>query len=245
MSEIKSVRELPANPSLTHLRNQARDLQRAARSGEPDAIHRIRSSHPAPPQAFSDLTLRDAQLTVAREYGFAGWHDLQTEAGERMVEERDLHRWFGVQLNNGTWNRIDAAEIGPESPLEDREHFLYSAYASAFHWRNVGDAANTARGEHLISRVASAIGRFNLALHHARRCLEVIDANPDATEDWDRAFGLEALARALAGAGDPSASAARAEAEAATAAIADGGDRSVVEGELAREPWFGIAGPTE
>jgi hypothetical protein len=239
MSEA-SHRELPANPNLTHLRNQARDLQRAARGGELEAIERIRSSHPAPPQSFADLSLRDAQLTLAREYGFDGWHALQTEAGERMVSERDLHRWFGVQLNNGTWDLIDAADTGPHSPVEDREHFLYSAYASAFHWRNVGGAANSARGEHLISRAACAIGRFDLALHHARRCLEIIEANRDATEDWDRAFGLEALARAQAGAGDPQAPATRAEAEAATAAIADEADREIVEAELARPPWFGL-----
>ena len=37
---------------------------------------------------------------------------------------------------------------------------------------------------------------------HASRYLELIEAHPDLAEDWDRAFAHEAMARALAMAGD-------------------------------------------
>ena len=58
--------DLPAKPSLDHLRRQARDLLRAAQAGDTKAAGRIR--------AVSDvLTLANAQLAVAREYGFASW----------------------------------------------------------------------------------------------------------------------------------------------------------------------------
>ncbi len=55
---------LPTRPDLGHLRRQARDLLRAARSGDSAATSRI--------AAVSDgTTLAAAQLAVAREYGFA------------------------------------------------------------------------------------------------------------------------------------------------------------------------------
>jgi hypothetical protein len=51
--------DLPAKPSLDHLRRQARDLLRAARSGDTTAADRIRAVADA-------LTLASAQLAVAR-----------------------------------------------------------------------------------------------------------------------------------------------------------------------------------
>jgi hypothetical protein len=232
---------LPANPSITHLKKRARELQRAVRSGDPASIDRVRSSHPAPPSSFSTFTLRDAQLTIAREYGFEGWHQLNIVVGERMVDERDLHRWFGVQLNNSQWGRIEAGDISAASPLLDREQFLYSAFASAYHWRRVGTIANAARGEHLIARSAVLVGMPEVALAHARRCLSLVEDNRAVMADWDVAFALEALARAEAASGLEAAAAATLErAIAAAAVVADDEDRSIVQRELLREPWFGL-----
>ena len=52
--------DLPARPSLDHLRRQARDLLRAARAGDTTAAGRIRAVADA-------LTLASAQLAVARQ----------------------------------------------------------------------------------------------------------------------------------------------------------------------------------
>lgn len=259
-------KQLPANPNITHLKRQAKDLQAGVAASEPEALERVRTFHPrhapnpghskpgapgaAAPAVRADdgfdpgsFTLRDAQATLAREYGFDGWHQLNTEVGERMVDERDLHRWFGVQLNNGMWDSIEDPAVGPDTPREERELLLYSAYASAYHWRRVGDAANQARGEHLIARMAVKVGEAEIALRHARRCLELVETNTEVMADWDLPFAHEALARALAATGDRDAAVAhRAEAERLTAAVAGEGDRQVLQGELAREPWFGLIG---
>lgn len=238
------TRPLPANPNLTQLKRQAKDLQRAVRAGESPAVARVEAFHPGIELPAPEFSLRDAQVTLAREYGFDGWHQLSTEVGKRMVDERDLHRWFGVQLNNGMWDRIEDDTFGPDSPRSDRELMLYSAYASAYHWRNVGTVANTARGEHLISRMAVKIGEHELALRHARRCLELIEAHRDEMEDWDEPFAHEALARALAARGDLDAAVEhRRTAEQQTAALDDPDDRAVVEAELGRPPWFGLGDP--
>ena len=78
--------DLPARPDLGQLRNQAKDLLRAARNVEPDAIRRIGAvSH--------RMVLASAQLAVAREYGFASWPQLKTEVTRRdVLNSLDLGR---------------------------------------------------------------------------------------------------------------------------------------------------------
>ena len=63
---------LPQDPDLDQLRKQARELQRAARSGEPAALARLGRWYPEWP-APERLPLTAAQLVLAREHGFASW----------------------------------------------------------------------------------------------------------------------------------------------------------------------------
>lgn len=231
-----STTPLPAKASLSQLRMQAKDLRKAVTKGRPDAIERVRAHHPSYTNGF---TLRDAQLTIAREYGLASWPELMAKVATELVEGRELHRYFGVELNNETWDLLE--QIDETSPLLDQERVLYGAYAACLHWLEAGNEANHARGEHLIARVALRIGRVELGLEHARRCLQLIQNHPDQMGDWDEPFAREALARALAATGSPDQ--ARAElrrAEELTALVADPRDREVLLTELGKEPWFGL-----
>lgn len=77
-----STRSLPNNPSLDHLRGQARTLQRAVRAGDPKALALIVELHPRAnaeqnPVDPVALALADAQLVIARGYGFASWPRLR------------------------------------------------------------------------------------------------------------------------------------------------------------------------
>jgi hypothetical protein len=74
-------KSLPARPSLDSLRKQARKLARDVAAGDADALARVRT---VLPPADRPLTLRNAQLVIAREYGFAGWHDLIAEVSRRL-----------------------------------------------------------------------------------------------------------------------------------------------------------------
>jgi hypothetical protein len=65
-----------------------------------------------------------------------------------------------------------------------------------------GTTANRARSEWLCSRVYALLGRAEPSLHHARRCLELVESSPAEMEDWDIAGAYEALARANLAAGD-------------------------------------------
>ena len=153
-----------------------------------------------------------------------------------------MHRWFAVEFNNEVWDLLDAG-VGPGSPESDRDLVLYGAYASARHWAECGALHSSARAEHLIARAEVAVGEPAVALRHARRCLDLVLAHPDAVSDWDEPFAHEALARALAATGDPSGGAShRAEAVRLTAAVGDPLDREVLETQFTSGPWFGLDG---
>lgn len=67
---------LPDRPSMESIRKQAKALVRAVNAGETAALSLVRAHLSVPdPQ----VSLRDAQLVLAREYGFSGWADLQHE----------------------------------------------------------------------------------------------------------------------------------------------------------------------
>jgi hypothetical protein len=73
--------KLPARPSLDSLRKQAKKLARDINAGNAAAIARMRVQLP---QAELPLSQRDAQLLLAREYGFPGWKDLVQEVRQRL-----------------------------------------------------------------------------------------------------------------------------------------------------------------
>jgi GNAT superfamily N-acetyltransferase len=80
---IMPARDLPGDPSLEHLKNQARALQRRVRAGEEDALAAVREFHPRPAavtgesRGLAGFSLADAQLVIARQYGFASWARLR------------------------------------------------------------------------------------------------------------------------------------------------------------------------
>jgi hypothetical protein len=65
---------LPSHSSFESIRKQAKKLVRQFAAGGPDALARVHNYLPVP---IVPLSLRDAQLVLAREYGFAGWQDLR------------------------------------------------------------------------------------------------------------------------------------------------------------------------
>jgi hypothetical protein len=64
------TRKLPVRPDLRQLKRQAKDLLRALRKGDPDAIEELAAHHPTPPD---EAKLADAQLVLARSYQATSW----------------------------------------------------------------------------------------------------------------------------------------------------------------------------
>jgi hypothetical protein len=70
------VRLLPPTPNLEKQRKLAKALARNYWRGDLEAVERVRALHPNPP-APQVFALSDAQLVVARGYGFASWPQLK------------------------------------------------------------------------------------------------------------------------------------------------------------------------
>lgn len=66
------ARRLPVRPDLDQLKHQAKDLLRAIRRGEPEALADLTEFHPDAP-APADVKLADAQLVLARSYQAPSW----------------------------------------------------------------------------------------------------------------------------------------------------------------------------
>ena len=131
----------------------------------------------------------------------------------------------GVDLFNEVWRLIETRE--------DDDRMLHAAHASRFHWGEAPECRpeNLARGEWLVSRVYTVLGRAEPAIWHAHRCLD--HCEEAGLVDWDLAYAYEALARAYGLAGDPEATAWKQKARAAGDAIGDADDREHFEQDYA------------
>ncbi len=78
---MTTPKSLPARPSLESLRKQAKKLARDIAGGDAGAIARARAHLSTVDRR---VTQRNAQLVIAREYGFAGWQDLTAEVSKRL-----------------------------------------------------------------------------------------------------------------------------------------------------------------
>ena len=99
---MTTSKSLPPRPSLESLRKQAKKLARDRR-----------------------ITLRDAQLLIAREYGFAGWHDLTAEVSRRLGQ--------GLE-----WAAAQARRVIHDNDVERLKQLL-SDYPALLSWQGDGD----------------------------------------------------------------------------------------------------------
>ena len=67
-----SVRRLPVRPDLEQIHRQAKELLRAVRTGDADAMADLREHHPESIEPAA-AKLADAQLVLARTYGASSW----------------------------------------------------------------------------------------------------------------------------------------------------------------------------
>src|SRR5437867_898221 len=119
---MSAARDLPARPSLDSLRKQAKRLARDADAGNGEAIARV---HAQLPRAKFPLSNRDAQLVIAREYGFNGWPDLTAEVEKRLG--RGLE-WAASQ-----------AKVAIHDQDNDHLRALLAEYPALVSWRDDSD----------------------------------------------------------------------------------------------------------
>src|SRR6058998_481477 len=95
---MTASKSLPARPSLESLRKQAKKLARDR-----------------------SISLRDAQLALAREYGYAGWQDLTTEVSKRLGK--------GLE-----WAVAQAKRVIHDNDVEHLKQLL-AEYPALLSWR--------------------------------------------------------------------------------------------------------------
>lgn len=90
------TRELPENPDLEHLKNEAKALHRRVRAGDTGALEQVRELHPRmadpTPAQLARFSRADAQWVIARHYGLASWPKLRVYVELIGRFTRDPHR---------------------------------------------------------------------------------------------------------------------------------------------------------
>lgn len=117
---MPAYQPLPPRPNLEFERKTAKNLLRQLRGHEPEALARGRHGHPRLPETPQ---LSDAQLIIAREYGFSSWprlvqyfEDLERQRQSPYVIHSDSRREsyeprVGVLLTGYRERRASAARM--------------------------------------------------------------------------------------------------------------------------------------
>lgn len=114
------TKSLPPDPSLDHLKHQAKDLLDARRAGLPEALQRIREFHPRflrrsdKEIRAATFRLSDAQFTIAREHGYASWARLrQRVLAPTRADRTDLphHERIEDQAFRRAVDLLDAGDV--------------------------------------------------------------------------------------------------------------------------------------
>jgi len=118
---MTTSKSLPDRPSLQSLRKQAKKLARDIAAADAGAIARARAQLP---NVDLPLTQRNAQLVIAREYGYAGWQDLTAEVSKRLGE--------GLE-----WAAAQARRVIHDNDVERLKQLL-TEYPALLSWHGEG-----------------------------------------------------------------------------------------------------------
>ncbi|MFK7755262.1 MAG: ankyrin repeat domain-containing protein [Sedimentitalea sp.] len=124
---------LPARPSLENLKKQAKSLLKSVKSSETDALALVGPYFGDP----SDISLQQAQLVVARNYGFSSWtrlkNHVETGPADTPTTEQHANRFldlvclhYGPDNSRGSHNFEEAAALLKEHP-DIAQHSLHTA----------------------------------------------------------------------------------------------------------------------
>ena len=100
---------LPRSPNLDQLKHQAKDLLRAYRDGNDDAVREFRQ-HPRD-LSPEGAKLTDAQLILARRYSFDSWPKLRLEVAGRQLRRAVWDRNTIHDARNPTTSPVQAPDM--------------------------------------------------------------------------------------------------------------------------------------
>jgi ankyrin repeat protein len=106
------TRVLPKQPDLDQLKRQAKELLDAIRAGEPAAVAEAAARYPG--ADLKTFALHDAQLVLARVYGFQSWPRLRAYLSGGMIQPPEMESGLGRDV----WDTITAAAAGDTATLK-------------------------------------------------------------------------------------------------------------------------------
>jgi ankyrin repeat protein len=119
--------QLPDRPNLEHLKAQAKDLLKAHRNGDPDALAVFTEfvpSHPGTP------ALHDAQSAIARQYGFPSWAKLSDHVEEMNskwgITQEVAEKFVRAAVSEGVSQCVRLLELYPGLPTFNLQCALVS-----------------------------------------------------------------------------------------------------------------------
>jgi ankyrin repeat protein len=125
-------KQLPPSPSLEQLKKQAKSLLKRQQAADSEALTRIRENHPRwrdlsqkqgkEKLATSLFSLADAQLVIAREYGFASWSTLQSHVKTLEAASSGAEALAGLRdaAGKGDLARLNALLDAHPALIEER-----------------------------------------------------------------------------------------------------------------------------
>ena len=156
-------------------------------------------------------------------------------AEQEITFDQKMHHYMGIEMNIQTWNLLDKQDRTPQ----DDTRMVFFAHASLYHWLLSPEfkPVNEQRGEWLISRVYAVLGKGELALEHAEKCLALTEEH--GFVDFDRAYAYEAMARAYAALGNKEQAKKYYDlAVQAGKEIKNEEDKKYFASDLSNPPWF-------
>ena len=175
------VRPLPSNPNLDHLKYQARDLLKEHAARTLEVAQRVREFHPRFSRAGdaeifeAQFRVSDAQLTIAREYGFPSWARLKRHIEKPTLYDR-LDLPHQQRIENSTFRRavelLDAGDVpGLRAQLNQHPKLV--------HQRVVFEGGNYFRNPTLLEFVAeNPVRHGTLPANIVAVARVILDAGP-------------------------------------------------------------------
>jgi hypothetical protein len=175
------VRRLPSNPNLDHLKYQAKDLLKDRSAHSPEVAQRIREFHPRFRRAtdaeifVAQLRLSDAQLTIAREYGFPSWARLKRHIEKPMLSNR-LDLPHQERIENATFRRaVELLDANDAAGLRAQ----LNQHPDLVHQRVVFEGGNYFREPTLLEFIAeNPVRHGTLPANIVEGAKVILDAGP-------------------------------------------------------------------
>ena len=147
------------------------------------------------------------------------------------------HRAIAVKLFHRCWEILDALPLeGPrEGPVTSSAHtdeLERAAFASLYHWSQIGDAKNIAIGEWMIAHMYRVLGQYKEAERFAQKVIDHCEKN--GLRDFYLAYGYLEMARIKKALGQPMEDWLT---KAKSIEIPDEEDRLIFEKDLAKNGW--------